>query len=164
MTGTFLLATRGNIHSLSISTLGLIFGIGAGITNASYTIIPVKLLQKYDSKLVCGWAMFIGSFPLMPFAATQSPHTITTAFVYEMLFIVIIGTMLAYLFFITSINYLSPAITGVLGAFEPLSATLLSVIMLGLVLHPVDLIGGGLILLMAILQSLPDKQPLKLSK
>ncbi|WEV45516.1 DMT family transporter [Streptococcaceae bacterium ESL0687] len=157
MLGTFLLATGGNINSLSISLAGLLFGLSCGLVSAFYTLLPVQLLKHYDAKLVCGWGMLIGSLPLMPTLVLNHPQAIDHSFLAELVYIVIIGTMLAHLFYVTSLNYLKPEVTNVSGSFEPLTATLLSVMFLHLRLNLPEIIGIVLILIMAILQSLPQK-------
>lgn len=60
--GTFLLVTNGHFNSLSLSPLALLWKIGAGLSQASYTLLPGKLLTKYDPRLVVGWAMLLGNF------------------------------------------------------------------------------------------------------
>ncbi|MHA8110412.1 DMT family transporter [Lactobacillaceae bacterium Melli_B4] len=156
VTGTFLLATRGNLSALAISTLGLFFGLSAGLASAIYTLLPGKMLKNYDAKLICGWGFLLGSIPLLPFIITTSQPHFDASFTLELLFIIIIGTMLAYLFYVASIDYLSPAVSGVLASFEPLTATFLSVFFLHLRLNGFELLGIALILLMAVIQAIPE--------
>ncbi len=160
--GTYLLATKGDFGSLTISKLGLFFGICAGIAGANCTIIPIKLLNKYDPKLVCGWAMFLGSLPIQPVVVMNTPHIkINPTLIFELIFITIIGTMIAYLFYVASLNYLKPVVTGTLSSFEPLTAAILSVLFLHLNITFVEVIGGLLILMMAFVQALPQKNKLE---
>lgn len=159
--GTYLLATKGHFDSLSISALGLFFGIAAGVANANCTIIPIDLLNKYDAKLVCGWAMIVGSLPLQPIVIIKASQIhFSWALVIELVFIALIGTMLAYLFYEASLNYLKPAVTGTMGSFEPLTATILSIVFLHIDFNLIEIVGAVLILGMALLQSLPNKNEL----
>lgn len=160
--GTYLLATKGNFESLTISKLGLLFGICAGIAGANCTLIPIKILNKYDPKLVCGWAMLLGSLPIQPIVVIDSPHiTLNPTLIFELIFITTIGTTIAYLFYVASLNYLKPAVTGTLSSFEPLTAAILSVSFLHLKLTFIEVIGGILILMMAFIQALPQKNKLE---
>lgn len=160
--GTYLLATKGDFGSLTISKLGLFFGISAGIAGANCTLIPIKLLNKYDPRLVCGWAMLLGSLPIQPIVVIDTPHVnINETLIFELIFITIVGTMIAYLFYVASLNYLEPAVTGTLSSFEPLTAAILSVSFLHLKLTLVEVIGGLLILMMAFVQALPQKNKLE---
>lgn len=159
--GTYLLATKGHFDSLSISALGLFFGIAAGVANANCTVIPIDLLNKYDAKLVCGWAMIVGSLPLQPIVIDNAYRiNFNPTLVTELIVITLVGTMLAYLFYEASLNYLKPAVTGTMGSFEPLTATILSIVFLHIDFNLIEIVGAALILVMALLQSLPNQNEL----
>ena len=79
-----------------------------------------------------------------------------------LVYIVIFGTILAYTLFLSSINYISPAVTGMLSAFEPLVATTLAVAFLGTKLTAASVMGSLLIILCTLIQSLPLKRILDL--
>jgi drug/metabolite transporter (DMT)-like permease len=70
-------------------------------------------------------------------------------------FVVIFGTMLAYLLVLGSLHYISPVATGMLSAFEPLTATTLAVTRLHIAFGPAEWLGGFLIVLNTLLQALP---------
>ncbi len=44
----------------------------AGVGQALYTLIPIRLLKKYDAKIVTGWAMLIGGLVFMPHLITNA--------------------------------------------------------------------------------------------
>ncbi|GLB46279.1 peptide ABC transporter ATP-binding protein [Philodulcilactobacillus myokoensis] len=155
--GSFLLVTSGSITSISLSPLGIFWGLMAGVAAASYTIIPVKLLKNYDAKLVCGWAMLLGSIPFFPYFILCKQPQFTSSLLTEMVVVVLIGTVCAYLFYVSSLEYIRPETTGMLSSIEPLSATILSIIFLGLRMDLVEIIGGLLILMMVLIQSMSDK-------
>lgn len=67
-------------------------------------------------------------------------------------FVVIFGTMLAYLFFLQSLEYILPTTASVLGAIEPLAATILSVLFLHVHFNWVGLLGAIMIVGVTILQ------------
>ena len=60
LTGTFLLLTNGKLDYITISKEAIFWGILSGISVAVYTVYPVRLLKKYSSAAIVGWAMFIG--------------------------------------------------------------------------------------------------------
>ncbi|WP_252893600.1 hypothetical protein [Lentilactobacillus senioris] len=71
-----MLVTKGHLNSLSLAPLAVIWGgLLSGVSQASYTLIPRSLLQKYDAKLVVGGlgGMLVGSIPFLPIVATQVP-------------------------------------------------------------------------------------------
>ena len=63
--------------------------------------------------------------------------------------------MFAYLLVLGSLNYISPVATGMLSAFEPLTATTLAVTRLHIAFGPAEWLGGILIILNTLLQALP---------
>lgn len=62
------------------------------------------------------------------------------------LFIVIFGSVIAYFIYLASLAYISATATGLLDAFEPLSATIVSVVFLNLKFGLMETIGTILIL------------------
>lgn len=61
-------------------------------------------------------------------------------------FVVIFGTMFAYLFYLQSLRFIQPTTASVLGSFEPLSATFLSIVFLGVSFGLPESLGAALIL------------------
>lgn len=70
--------------------------------------------------------------------------------------------MFSYTMFLQSIRYISPSVTGILSAFEPLVATLLAVTLLGTRMTPAAVVGSLLILLTTFLQAIPMQKVLAL--
>jgi drug/metabolite transporter (DMT)-like permease len=129
--GTFLLVTRGNLQSLSISSLALFWGISSALALAYYTLQPHQLLSKWGSIIVIGWGMLIGgiSFSLIhPPWSFQGEWSLNSFF--AVIFIVIFGTLIAFYCYLESLKYISASETSLLACIEPLSAALLSVIWL----------------------------------
>lgn len=127
--GCFLLLTNGSISKLSVPKPAIFWGVLAGISLAFYTLYAVSLLEKYDSLVVVGWAMIIGGFL---FSFINPPWVINTSnFTFEsslyLLFVIIFGTMIAFWFYIESLQYLTPKETSCLGTLEPLAAVLTTV-------------------------------------
>lgn len=158
MIGTILLVTKGHLNTLSLAPMAVFWGLLAGLSQASYTLLPKKLLSDFSSLIVVGWAMLLGSIPFIPIISTRQLSIINWKIAVSLVFIIIFGTILAYLFYILSLKYIEPAITGVLSAFEPLTATVLSVTLLHLHLNFIEIIGAFLIILTAFLQILPAKK------
>ncbi|MDD1389399.1 DMT family transporter [Pediococcus pentosaceus] len=156
--GTLLLVTKGNLGSLALAPLAVFRGLMAGVGQANYTLIPRLLLKNFDAALVTGWAMLIGSIPFAKIIITNRPASIDPASILLIVYIIVGGTMLSYLFYLSSLNYLKPDTTGMLSSFEPLTATLLSILLLGVHFGLAETIGGLLILTTAFLQALPTRK------
>lgn len=147
LVGIFLVATHGNIHQLSISTLGIMLGLILALTTCFYGVIPMPLLKKYQAEVICAWAMLIGGAVL--FIATQ-PWKIRAQIDVEVaiafLAIVIIGTILPFCFYLAALKKIGSVYSGLLSSVEPVAATVLAAVFLGTRFQAIDVIGFALVL------------------
>lgn len=145
--GTFLLVTKGDFKTLSISDTVLFWGILSAFCAAFYTVQPKYLLHHWRSPLVIGWGMLIGSVILLPIAP---PWDFTGIWDYQaffgLLFVIIFGTVVAFWSYLESIKYIRPTQTSTLGSLEPLSAVTLSVFLLNVPFGLIEALGSAMIL------------------
>lgn len=126
--GIFLLVTNGNLGELSFSTLAVIWGICSAFGVCTYTLIPYSLVKEYSPILVAAWGLLIGGvisniFGLM----TDIPDDFTGVDIILVIIIIVVGTLLAYSFYISSLNYAEPHVVGMLSMLEPVVAILISI-------------------------------------
>lgn len=142
MLGTFLIITKGNIHSISISKLALFWGIGAAFTSAFYTLQPRTILGKWGSTLVVGWSMLIGG---IAFSFIHQPWNFVGKWsinsMLAVMFVVLFGTLIAFYCYLESLKYIQPTEASVLSSMEPLSAAVLSVLWLRVALGTIEWLG-----------------------
>ena len=60
VSGTYLIATKGNPVSMDISAKGLIFGILAAIGVVIYTLLSRPIIASWGNLTITGWGMLIG--------------------------------------------------------------------------------------------------------
>lgn len=129
LVGCFFLLTNGSISQLSVPTVAIVWGILSAIALAFYTLYAIPLLKQYDSLVIVGWAMVIGGFGLSlvhpPWQVDFKALTLDT-YLY-LAFVIIFGTMIAFWFYIESLQSLSPKETSFLSSLEPLAAVLTTV-------------------------------------
>ncbi|MGG0717259.1 DMT family transporter [Robertmurraya massiliosenegalensis] len=127
--GCFFLLTNGSITQLSLPAPAIIWGVLSGVALAFYTLYAVPLLKQYDSLVIVGWAMIIGSLALSfvhpPWQMNFQSLTVEAYF--YLLFVIIFGTMLAFWFYIESLQSLAAKESSLLGSTEPIAAVLSSV-------------------------------------
>lgn len=157
--GTYLLVTKGQFDSLQLAPAAVFWGIMAGVGQALYTLIPIRLLRKYDAKVVTGWAMLLGSLVFLPHNLTTPLPALNAVGWLGVLFVATFGTMFAYLLYLQSLNYILPATTGMLSSFEPLTATVLSILVLHTAFGIPEMLGGVMILATAFLQAMAVSGP-----
>ena len=144
--GVVFIATKGNFSNLSVSLEALLFGLVSAVMIAFYSTYPKKLLKKYGSITIVGWGMIIGSVIsniIHPIWEIQGD--INTKSIIQVITVVILGTSIAYLIYIASLNYISSSLAGILTAFEPVLAAVLSVVIFGLKFSIIELIGFVLV-------------------
>lgn len=131
MLGTFCIITKGDIHSIAISKLTLIWGISSAFAAALYTLQSHDLIKKWSSTIVVGWGMLIGG---IAFSFVHQPWNITGKWdIYSSLgiiFVVVFGTLIPFYFYLESLKYIQPTEASILSSIEPLSAVFLSVLWL----------------------------------
>lgn len=145
--GTFLLVTKGNIHSLSISGPAFIWGIISALALAFYTLYPKELLSKWGSLITVGWGMTVGGIgfsfvhPPWAFQGTWSLSSFMAV-----IFVVIFGTLIAFFCYMESLKYIQASEASLLACVEPLSAAFLAVAWLHVSFGPAEWIGSFLII------------------
>jgi len=141
--GTFLLVTKGTIHSLSISGSAFTWGILSAFALAFYTLYPGSLLKKWGSLLTVGWGMLIGG---IGFSLIHPPWNFQgqwslSSFV-AVVFVIIFGTLIAFFCFMESLKYIQASEASLLACVEPLSAAFLAVVWLQVSFGPAEWIGS----------------------
>ena len=140
--GVVFIATKGNFSNLLISLEALLLGVISAIMIAFYSTYPKKLLKKYGSITVVGWGMIIGSIisnvihPIWKIEGNVNAKSMI-----QVIIVVILGTSIAYLIYIASLNYISSSLAGILTAFEPVLAAILSVAIFGLKFSFIEIVG-----------------------
>ena len=131
--GVVFIATKGKISSLSVPPEALFIGLFSAIMIAFYSIYPKKLLKKYGSITVVGWGMIIGSIVSnIVHPIWKIEGNVNTKSIIQVAIVVIL-------------DYISSSLAGILTAFEPVLAAILSVIIFELRFSVVELIGFALV-------------------
>ncbi len=142
MAGTFLLATHGNPESLAISDQALFWGLCSAGALAVYTTQPGRLLRKYGSMVIAAWGMLIGGILLSlifrPWEKTVPLDAASAAF---MGIIILFGTVIAFACYLEGVNCVGPKKGSLLASVEPVSATVFSVLFMGVNFGFMDLFG-----------------------
>ena len=144
--GVVFIATKGNFSNLLISLEALLLGVISAIMIAFYSTYPKKLLKKYGSITVVGWGMIIGSIisnvihPIWKIEGNVNAKSMI-----QVIIVVILGTSIAYLIYIASLNYISSSLAGILTAFEPVLAAILSVAIFSLKFSFIEIVGFVLV-------------------
>lgn len=166
LAATFLIATHGNPSELKLPLLGLVFGLATAAAATFYTMYPKPLFGRWGSFAVTGLGMFAGGLTGVivclvtgtavhgvPQLATLDPTSYVVLAV-----AVLVGTFGAYGLFLHGISIVGPVAGNMLGAAEPVSATVISALWLGTAFAWADWAGLALMVATIILIALQSRR------
>lgn len=145
--GVFLLATHGHFNQLSLSPSVLFWGFLSAVGVATNTLIPRRLLDHTSSLVVTGWGLLSAGIALL-IVHPVWPHLPNNINVFWLMAgVIVIGTLIPFQWMMGSLRYIQPSTASLLDAFEPVSATIGSVIVFNLTMVPIDWVGSVMIIL-----------------
>ncbi|MCM3666067.1 DMT family transporter [Mesobacillus subterraneus] len=149
LVGLFLLLTNGSLSSLLVSTEALLWGVAVGLTFAFYTLYPSRLMKEYSVLTIVGWSMLIGGIMLgivnRVWQSAEWSIIGQPKMIFIMVILIFFGT-LAFLLFLSSMNYISAVETSILSSVEPLTVMIISVIWFDTMLQNVQMLGAMIML------------------
>ncbi|MGV3145024.1 EamA family transporter [Streptococcus suis] len=155
--GTFLIATHGQLNELSITPIGLFWGIFSAFTYALYIILPGKLIRLYGSMVVIGLGMLMGGIVVTLGVQTwKQSLPLDTGTAFGLLGIVGMGTIFAYTAFLKGVSLVGPVNGSLLASIEPIASVFFAVWLVNEQFYSIDFVGMLLILLAVLLISLKD--------
>lgn len=155
--GTFLIATHGQLNELSITPIGLFWGIFSAFTYALYIILPGKLIRLYGSMVVIGLGMLMGGIVVTLGVQTwKQSLPLDTGTTFGLLGIVGVGTIFAYTAFLKRVSLVGPVNGSLLASIEPIASVFFAVWLVNEQFYTIDFVGMLLILLAVLLISMKD--------
>lgn len=150
--GVLLIVTNGDLKSMSISPLGLIFGIASALAVAFYSIQPRSLLAEFGPTVIVGWGMILGSIPFQFVAPITEPgFQLTWHSLILLLLIIVFGTSLSFIAYFASLSYITPSLASIMTALEPLLAAVLSVVVFKQIFGFFEILGIFIVMIAVLL-------------
>ena len=148
MIGVLLIITKGNWNTMDLSIAGVGWGLASAMLGAVGTIQPGRVVRKLTVFPVIGWAMtFSGAAACLYNNPLETDVLWNTMGIVCYLHIVLCGTIVSFCCFLKSMEFIAPPIASMLTCFEPLSAVVLSVVLLGATFGVTEGIGAVCILM-----------------
>lgn len=142
--------------------IGLLAAVGSGISYALTTIVSRHAAQGISPLVMTTTSSVIGAITLLPLALIAGAgFAVTGPAVSQIVYLGAATTVLAYALFYAGLRSTSSSVASVLTLIEPLTATILAVILLSEPLPLLTILGGILLLGAICLLYLapPDEQP-----
>ena len=156
--GVFLLTTHGSLTSLAVSPAALAAGLVCACTVVIYTMWPKRLQAQYPTPLLQGWAFLLGgaAFHLVfrPWTMGYVPSAVG---VIGILVVVLVGNVTAFSLYMSGVPLIGPQRASLYSFAEPVTAAILSTLLLGSPFTLWDALGFGCIFVMLVLLSLPAR-------
>lgn len=146
--GVFTIATHGHFNHLAVTPLVLFWGLIAAVGVATNTLIPQQMLRKnrVPSLVVTGWGLLFAGVALLILHPGQ-PHIPNLPIVWLCwLGILVIGTLIPFQLANNSLKYIDATTFSLMDAFEPLAATIGSVLLFNLHMTGADILGSVLVI------------------
>lgn len=151
-----------NTNAVTVDAAGILAGLGAGISFASFTMSNSRLVQSHDSIASVAMIFCLSALILSPFLFINDMSWLgeTNGFLVA-LHIGLLATTLAYFLFSSGLRYVKSSTAVTLSLAEPLTASLLGVFLVGETLDSLSWVGltmllAGIVIL--VLQSRRNKR------
>ena len=156
--GVFLLTTHGSLTSLAVSPAALSAGLVCACTVVIYTMWPKRLQAQYPTPLLQGWAFLLGgaAFHLI-FRPWTMGYVPSAMGVIGILVVVLVGNVTAFSLYMSGVPLIGPQRASLYSFAEPVTAAILSTLLLGSPFTLWDALGFGCIFVMLVLLSLPAR-------
>ena len=153
------LVTSQTLTLTHLGAAGIILGLLAGICFAAYSLMTQHATRSYKELTILFYSLLFSSF----FWAIAGPDSwrplreVEPHKVWILLYIVIFGTLVPYLFFIGAFKHLRASQVGIISTLEPVIATIIAWIFLGEGLKGLQLVGSALVVgAIILLQASPE--------
>lgn len=145
--GVVMCITRGNLTSLALPFISVLWGLGSGITAAFYVVLPRRASAKNPPLVVLGWGTMIAGalFNLYRPMWVNPPH-ISTTLVLSVGTVILFGTILPFGLLLHAINFAPSDVISIMDALQPIVTSVLSVIFFHLHLNWVEITGIVIVL------------------
>jgi drug/metabolite transporter (DMT)-like permease len=149
LSGVWIVVSHGDVASIAAAGVGVgeLFMLAAVTSWALYTVIGRQVLQGLSPLAATNYAALWGTLMLGSIAAPHFGELSTSQFdwkvVVSLLYLGILGTAVAFVWYYTSIKRLGASVSAIFTNLVPVFGVLISVLVLGESLLPSMLVGGA---------------------
>lgn len=155
--GVVFIATQGDITTLNVPLIALVWGLASAATMALYNILPLEPLKRFGTPVVNGIGMFFGALVCAVFTQPWSTEIeLPPEGWLVFLGLIVIGTIVAYFLYVQGIKDAGPMRASLLACSEPVAGTFISALWIGTPITVWDLLGLAAIIVMVFLETQRD--------
>ena len=143
----FGLAIMIGAHPASLAFIGIVYALGAACCRTAMLLVTRAYLMGADARLVTWYSLISSTLVFVVVsAATQTWHAPQTSLGWSALIGMSVASTAAVLFIVVSTVRIGPFRTALIMNLEPLTAMVLSALLLGEVITPVQGLGSAIML------------------
>lgn len=144
--------------TMQVNPLGMLLALGAGLSYAIFTLVNKRLIADFPSDAAMAVSFCLGTLLLLPTLFFVNTSWIATPNgLLIVLHLGLLATGLSYLLFGRGLKTVPVSTTGTLTLFEPLTAALLGVFLLGETLSLIAFIGIAILFTGLLVLVLPKR-------
>jgi len=160
LAGVFLLTTHGSLTGLAISPIALASGVASAVCVVIYNMWPKNLQRQFSTPMLQGWAFLMGgALFLLLFRPWRMGYVPNLIGILGIAAVVLIGNVLAFSCYMQGVKLIGPQKASLYSFSEPVTAALISTLLLGSPFTLWDALGFGCIFVMMVLLGLPERRP-----
>lgn len=160
LAGVFLLTTHGSLTGLAISPIALASGVASAVCVVIYNMWPKNLQRQFSTPMLQGWAFLMGgALFLLLFQPWRMGYVPNLIGILGIAAVVLIGNVLAFSCYMQGVKLIGPQKASLYSFSEPVTAALISTLLLGSPFTLWDALGFGCIFVMLVLLGLPERRP-----
>lgn len=160
LAGVFLLTTHGSLTGLAISPIALASGVASAVCVVIYNMWPKNLQRQFSTPMLQGWAFLMGgTLFLLLFRPWRIGYVPNLIGILGIAAVVLIGNVLAFSCYMQGVKLIGPQKASLYSFSEPVTAALISTLLLGSPFTLWDALGFGCIFVMLVLLGLPERRP-----
>lgn len=160
LAGVFLLTTHGSLTGLAISPIALASGVASAVCVVIYNMWPKNLQCQFSTPMLQGWAFLMGgALFLLLFRPWRMGYVPNLIGILGIAAVVLIGNVLAFSCYMQGVKLIGPQKASLYSFSEPVTAALISTLLLGSPFTLWDALGFGCIFVMLVLLGLPERRP-----
>lgn len=142
LAGVVLVATAGG-GELRVGTAGIVWGLVAGWSYATYYLFGRRYFARYDAAGVLALALPVGALGLLPFVDFAPKSTTSWG---ALLFLAVVPTYAAYLLYAAGLRRVEATRAATVATIEPVVAAVAAYVAFGERLSPMGYVGAAVVL------------------
>ena len=146
------------LHWENHATRGVFWGVASGLTFAVLALLNRRSVRQHSSVTIALWQFAWAALALLPVVAPSWPG-LTGRDLLLLLVLGVVCTAVAHALFIAGLHGCPARTAGLITCLEPVYGSALAVLLLGEVLSARTLLGGGIVLAVAVVATVSASRP-----